>query len=33
MEMTECVAYSTHQPQYATDVYEQVTATTNTTTT
>ena len=28
MEMKECVAYSTHQPQYTTDVYEPVTATT-----
>ena len=27
MEMTECAAYSTHQPQYTTDVYEQVTTT------
>ena len=32
MEMTECAAYSTHQPQNTTDVYEQVTATTTTTT-
>ena len=27
MEMTECAAYSTHQPQSTTDVYEQVTTT------
>ena len=27
MEMTECAAYSTHQPQHTTDVYEQVTTT------
>ena len=28
IEMTECAAYSTHQPQYTTDVYEQVFTTT-----
>ena len=28
MEMTECAAYGTHQPQYTTDVYEPVTTTT-----
>ena len=27
MEMTECAAYSPHQPQHTTDVYEQVTTT------
>ena len=27
MEMTDCAAYSTHQPQHTTDVYEQVTTT------
>ena len=34
MEMTECAAYSTHQPQHTTDDdYEPVTTTTTTTTT
>ena len=28
MEMTECAAYSTHQPQHTADVYEPVTTTT-----
>ena len=28
IEMTECAAYSTHQPQHTTDVYEPVTTTT-----
>ena len=28
MKMTECAAYSTHQPQHTTDVYEPVTTTT-----
>ena len=27
MKMTECAAYSTHQPQHTTDVYEPVTTT------
>ena len=30
VEMTDCAAYSTHQPQHTTDVYEQVTTTTTT---
>ena len=33
MEMTEYAAYSTHQPQHTSDVYEPVTTTTTTTTT
>ena len=28
MKMTECAAYSTHQPQHTADVYEPVTTTT-----
>ena len=31
MEMTECAAYSTHQPQHTTDVYKQVTTASATT--
>ena len=31
VEMTDCAAYSPHQPQHTTDVYEQVTTTTTTT--